>query len=84
MVSPIYRVFNLVLVSWICLVTSWPFLMIKGRGIETNLYAQFKCDSLKIGMVLTSFVLSRYFVCSCLFFLFLMSHPFCVNAGEAY
>jgi len=22
-----------------------------GRGIETNLYAQFKCDSLKIGMV---------------------------------
>ncbi|PNX82421.1 pantothenate kinase 4 [Trifolium pratense] len=23
----------------------------KGRGIETNLYAQFKCDSLKIGMV---------------------------------
>ncbi|MBA0815761.1 hypothetical protein Gohar_000500 [Gossypium harknessii] len=23
----------------------------QGRGIETNLYAQFKCDSLKIGMV---------------------------------
>ncbi|KAB1207642.1 hypothetical protein CJ030_MR7G019004, partial [Morella rubra] len=23
----------------------------KGRGIETNLYAQFKCDSFKIGMV---------------------------------
>ncbi|KAH0704131.1 hypothetical protein KY290_019497 [Solanum tuberosum] len=22
-----------------------------GRGIETNLYARFKCDSLKIGMV---------------------------------
>lgn len=22
-----------------------------GRGIETNLYAQFRCDSLKIGMV---------------------------------
>ncbi|XP_021753256.1 uncharacterized protein At2g17340-like [Chenopodium quinoa] len=22
-----------------------------GRGIETNLYAQFKCDSIKIGMV---------------------------------
>ncbi|KAL9262284.1 Damage-control phosphatase-like protein [Drosera capensis] len=21
-----------------------------GRGIETNLYAQFKCDSIKIGM----------------------------------
>jgi hypothetical protein len=25
-----------------------------GRGIETNLYAQFKCDSLKIGMVVLS------------------------------
>jgi hypothetical protein len=24
----------------------------QGRGIETNLYAQFKCDSLKIGMVM--------------------------------
>lgn len=28
----------------------------QGRGIETNLYAQFKCDSLKIGMVIDSFV----------------------------
>lgn len=26
----------------------------QGRGIETNLYAQFKCDSLKIGMVIVS------------------------------
>ncbi|MBA0667462.1 hypothetical protein Goklo_000539, partial [Gossypium klotzschianum] len=25
--------------------------ILQGRGIETNLYAQFKCDSLKIGMV---------------------------------
>ncbi|KAL3630005.1 hypothetical protein CASFOL_022989 [Castilleja foliolosa] len=25
--------------------------LMKGRGIETNLYAQFKCDSLKIAMV---------------------------------
>lgn len=23
----------------------------QGRGIETNLYAEFRCDSLKIGMV---------------------------------
>lgn len=27
-----------------------------GRGIETNLYAQFKCDSLNIGMVSTCFL----------------------------
>lgn len=27
-------------------------LLLQGRGIETNLYAQFKCDSLKIGMVI--------------------------------
>ncbi|KAH9654757.1 DUF89 domain-containing protein [Citrus sinensis] len=30
-----------------------------GRGIETNLYAQFKCDSLKIGMVIVSFVVKH-------------------------
>lgn len=28
------------------------YLFVQGRGIETNLYAQFKCDSLKIGMVM--------------------------------
>lgn len=27
---------------------------LQGRGIETNLYARFKCDSLKIGMVIPS------------------------------
>lgn len=27
------------------------FMFSQGRGIETNLYAQFKCDSLKIAMV---------------------------------
>ncbi|KAG4397617.1 hypothetical protein AAZX31_10G167600 [Glycine max] len=38
-----------------------------GRGIETNLYAQFKCDSLKIAMVehpeVTEFLGSRFYDC---------------------
>ncbi|KAL5195807.1 Uncharacterized protein HKD37_20G057574 [Glycine soja] len=38
-----------------------------GRGIETNLYAQFKCDSLKIGMVkhpeVAEFLGSRLYDC---------------------
>ncbi|XWS39657.1 hypothetical protein CRYUN_Cryun18bG0073900 [Craigia yunnanensis] len=38
-----------------------------GRGIETNLYAQFKCDSLKIGMVkhpeVTQFLGGRLYDC---------------------
>ncbi|XP_057735594.1 damage-control phosphatase At2g17340-like isoform X1 [Arachis stenosperma] len=38
-----------------------------GRGIETNLYAQFKCDSLKIGMVkhveVAEFLGSRMYDC---------------------
>lgn len=27
-------------------------LFVQGRGLETNLYAQFKCDSMKIAMVM--------------------------------
>lgn len=31
----------------------FPFdVLLQGRGIETNLYAQFRCDSLNVAMVL--------------------------------
>lgn len=35
-------------------------ILFQGRGIETNLYAQFKCDSLKIGMVTTACIIILY------------------------
>ena len=61
------------------------YLFWQGHGIETNLYAQFKCDSLKIAMVLhfiffffTCFLTNENlnsddFYC---FFLFLFCHYF--------
>lgn len=45
-----YRVLELQDSQGIALITFSAFW--QGRGIETNLYAQFKCDSLKIGMVI--------------------------------
>lgn len=37
------------------------WLFFQGRGIETNLYAQFKCDSLKIGMVIHIYIYIHVF-----------------------
>lgn len=45
-----------------------PFFFLQGRGIETNLYAQLKCDSVKIGMVLLS-CSHLYFFTDCGYFL---------------
>ncbi|XP_057965951.1 damage-control phosphatase At2g17340 isoform X1 [Malania oleifera] len=53
-----------------------------GRGIETNLYAQFKCDSLKIGMVMTSLALLCFSSISAVIFLGHLISFFSLAPGE--
>ncbi|KAL9688235.1 hypothetical protein QQ045_032654 [Rhodiola kirilowii] len=56
-----------------------------GRGIETNLYAQFKCDSLKIGMVM-NFLLSNPYILSLSIIRLCMCFALCLYcnlSGEA-